>query len=435
MPEAGKKPISFHRPSTDAVEAAIRRNHWNAAGLVLQLAWKAGLGREEISALTWDQVDLEGSVLRLPDREVPLSEETVKALEYWKKRYGDASGHVAVSTRSKLPLSKPSMSVMTRRALDEVGQESVQLKDLRLDYIFRQIEANGLPYALQVSGVTLTTYKNSLSRVFLDAGIQIQKPTGKNDKQPASLSPSETNERLQSILRQDQDSPAGIALWLIYQMGLQIQEILQLTWDNVDFEAGTLLAHDEFLAMPPDIVHILHAEHDRRMPDDDPHVILTVCSRKPPAPERLGIMIHEVLIRGGLGDMTASDVYLRKLREADWSILKAWVDEHGYIMPADAEKLLGIRNSAAWLRLNSLTQMGYLSHIGRKYYSAEKAPSSDKLKEAIYQLIRQSGPISCKVAMEQLGVPQRQIGYILRNMVKSGELSSPSHGKYALPDP
>ena len=133
--------------------------------------------------------------------------------------------------------------------------------------------------------------------------------------------------------------------------------------------------------------------------------------------------------------MTASDVYLRKLREADWSILKAWVDEHGYIMPADAEKLLGIRNSAAWLRLNSLTQMGYLSHIGRKYYSAEKAPSSDKLKEAIYQLIRQSGPISCKVAMEQLGVPQRQIGYILRNMVKSGELSSPSHGKYALPDP
>ena len=43
-----------------------------AAGLILRLAWRQGLTREEISRLTWNDVDFSAHQLRLPDRTIPL---------------------------------------------------------------------------------------------------------------------------------------------------------------------------------------------------------------------------------------------------------------------------------------------------------------------------------------------------------------------------
>ena len=47
-----------------------------AAGLILRLAWRQGLTREEIQRLTWDDVSFPDHQLCLPDRAVPLDRET-----------------------------------------------------------------------------------------------------------------------------------------------------------------------------------------------------------------------------------------------------------------------------------------------------------------------------------------------------------------------
>ena len=56
-----------NRPDEGAMRRALTANGLNAAGAILRLAWQAGLQREEIEGLTWEQVDFLDQKLVLPE--------------------------------------------------------------------------------------------------------------------------------------------------------------------------------------------------------------------------------------------------------------------------------------------------------------------------------------------------------------------------------
>ena len=60
-----------NRPDEGAMERVLRKNSDNAAGVILRLAWQAGLLRDEIQRLTWAQIDFLDQRITLPDRAVP----------------------------------------------------------------------------------------------------------------------------------------------------------------------------------------------------------------------------------------------------------------------------------------------------------------------------------------------------------------------------
>ena len=64
---------TFKRPDPAAMERILTRFPYSPEGAILRLAWLEGLSREEIAALTWDQVQFEDNALTLPDRTVPLA--------------------------------------------------------------------------------------------------------------------------------------------------------------------------------------------------------------------------------------------------------------------------------------------------------------------------------------------------------------------------
>ena len=64
-----------NRPDAGAMERVLQKNSDNAAGVILRLAWQAGLMRDEIQRLTWAQIDFLDQQIVLPDRTVPISEE------------------------------------------------------------------------------------------------------------------------------------------------------------------------------------------------------------------------------------------------------------------------------------------------------------------------------------------------------------------------
>ena len=66
------------------MNALLRRCGESSAGIILRLAWQAGLNRPEMHALTWDQVDLDRGELHLPTHTVPLAAELLAAL---RQRY------------------------------------------------------------------------------------------------------------------------------------------------------------------------------------------------------------------------------------------------------------------------------------------------------------------------------------------------------------
>ena len=129
-----------NRPDGGAMERALRENPGNAAGTVLRLAWQAGLLRDEIQHLTWEQVDFLDGCLVLPDRKVPIGQELsdwLLALRDGRDRSQEA---VVLSDRDHKPLTPQSISRLARTALDKQGQTEVRLIDLRHDFILRQLQ-------------------------------------------------------------------------------------------------------------------------------------------------------------------------------------------------------------------------------------------------------------------------------------------------------
>lgn len=61
-----------NRPDEGAMERVLRKNSDNAAGVILRLAWQAGLLRDEIQRLTWAQIDFLDQRITLPDRRCPF---------------------------------------------------------------------------------------------------------------------------------------------------------------------------------------------------------------------------------------------------------------------------------------------------------------------------------------------------------------------------
>ena len=101
-----------NRPDPEAMGRILEQA--GPEGVVLRLAWQAGLTREEISALTWNQVSFLDNRLELPDRMVPL-EPDLRA-ELWRlyEAQGDLSPRVVLSSRGKTPLAPESISRLAR---------------------------------------------------------------------------------------------------------------------------------------------------------------------------------------------------------------------------------------------------------------------------------------------------------------------------------
>ena len=142
-----------NRPDEGAMEQALRENPGNAAGAVLRLAWQAGLLRDEIQHLTWEQVDFLDGCLVLPDRKVPIGRELLDWLQALRDGRDRSQEAVVLSDRDRKPLTPQSISRLARAALDKQGQTSVRLIDLRHDFILRQLQEHDWQYVSRITGV------------------------------------------------------------------------------------------------------------------------------------------------------------------------------------------------------------------------------------------------------------------------------------------
>ena len=206
---------AIRRPEPEAMERLLDACAGTAGGMILRLAWLQGLTREEISRLTWAQVDLPAAQLTLPDRAIPLHPEMTA---YLARQAGHASPYVVPSPRGGGPMPPESISRLARQALNSAGMQQVRLGDLRHDYILRQMEHHDWPYVVRVSGISVSTLQARYART-----PQPESPS----LNPGPPREAEIDEfRLWKVLQAEGSSPAGLALWLSWQMGLQARVIL-----------------------------------------------------------------------------------------------------------------------------------------------------------------------------------------------------------------
>lgn len=142
--------VTMRRPDARAMAQLLAEQTQTAAGLILRLAWRQGLTREEIQRLTWNDVDFSAHQLRLPDRTIPLETETEDCLRRQAERPDPPTPFVVVSDRRRQQMPPESISRLARKTLDRAGLGGISLMDLRHDFIIRHLESHDWPYVARV---------------------------------------------------------------------------------------------------------------------------------------------------------------------------------------------------------------------------------------------------------------------------------------------
>lgn len=410
-------------------EAALRRllerEQTGPEALVLRLAWLEGLTREEIAALTWEQVSFLDDRLELPDRMVPLEREVRSFL--WKLREAreareePGDPHVLLSARERKPMRLESISRIARLALDRGGLGDVRLLDLRYDWIIRCLDRMDWPEAARISGVEVAT-------------LQVRFSASAPARKAPKPSPAQVDEfKLWKLLQAERNTAAGLAMWLGWQLGLQAQEMIALTWEQVDVQEGALHLPDRDVPMTSAVRRILEEEHGRRSPEEDPHVLLTEQSRKPLDLPRLSRLTRAALIRGGLERVSLRDLRRDDGRdEEDERILQRAL-ERGFLSRGDVSELLGLSKTATYARLRRLTEHGKLVRVGGKYYLPGTVVPPEKHRQAILEYLAEAGFAYRQDIVDLLHIQPKQCTLVLHRMVEEGALVQVGQ-KYYLPE-
>ena len=361
---------TFKRPDPAAMERILTRFPYSPEGAILRLAWLEGLSREEIAALTWDQVQFEDNALTLPDRTVPLAPSAEDCLRERHRLYAQRDPHVIISDRYQRPMPPESVSRLARTALDTEGQK-VSLKDLRQDFVIRQLQTHDWTYAARVSGMAVSTLRGSFSQYF-------------QERQSAAPElPPDSEYLLWRIVQQEGSSVVGLALWMGWKLQMQPGEILNLTWSQVDLD-------------------------------------------------RLSTVIRTALIRGGLEQLSLGDLSRLSRRGSQRQTVLARLSAVGSLTREEVMDLLGVSKSAALKLLNQLRQDGAVVRIGGCYYPAGAVVLPEDQSAAVTAYLAAHGTAVRKELAELLNLPPAQCTALLRRMADRGELLLTGK-RYALP--
>ena len=412
------------RPDDAAMRRILERYSNSPEGMILRLAWLHGLGRKELNELTWDQVDFETGNLILPDRTVPIEESTAKCLADRYKNYSAVSPRVVIADRGKKPMTLENVSRLAKNALDSEGQ-NVALKDLRRDWILRQIEEKGWAYAARVSGMTVSSLRATFA-----AALR------KNKSQTAAIpqmSEDETEYTLWRIVQQEGSSAAGLAIWMCWKLGMQPGEIAALTWDQIDLQTGLIRFPDHDVDMGARTQRLLSDVRARQKDAPTDRVFIAPATGNPIDQSRLSVLCRTAMIRGALEGFSLRSLAAWAGNKQIEDVLLRGAEEQGYLVRDTAAALLHVTPRTAWEHLNRLSRNNRLTKVGVRYYPAGKAVAEADYLPILRAYLQKEGTAGRQALAEQLRIDPKQATHILKGMVDRGELVLAGK-RYRLPE-
>ena len=412
----------LNRPDPAAMERLLTRHPNSPEGAILRLAWLQGLSRVEITDLVWDQVDLDSKALLLPDRTVPLDPSTEACLRKRRTLYALRSDHVVVSDRGKRPMPPESISRLARQALNSEGQ-TAGLMDLRHDFVIRQIEERGWPYAARVSGMAVSTLRDAFSPYLRTARPQPPVPPADKD---------EREYLLWRIVQQEGSSPAGLALWMGWQLRMQPGEIAGLTWDQVDFARNLLRLPGGEVSMGSRLRRMLSETLARRKDPAEERVFTSPATGRPMERAQLTAAARTALLRGGLEGVSLRDLCAEGRRADHSRMLAEQAAAQGWLERGDVMRLLGVSRTAARQQLLRLREAGVLVRVGERYYPAGAVTPPEEQLAVIQTYLREHGSGRRQEFLRLLNVSPAQGTQILRRLTARGELILTGR-RYTLP--
>lgn len=397
-------------------------NPYELSTVVIHLAWRCGLSTGTIWTLKWQEIDFEKAFLRLSDRDVPIEQKTLRQLRIWKNVCdGYGCEHITVSLKTKKYIVIQSLSRIVRDALSGIGLASINIKDLRNDFIERALKQYDWEYAMKICGLTTSTYKTEYVRM----GSH-ERPIGPRVNEETS-----DMECLRQVLKKNKGSTAGLALWLVFDADLRIGETASLQWDQVDFAKRTVSTERGETILSEQLTEMLEKEKASRLPDEPAYVILSPKSRKPMDFARTSVTIKNLLMKSGL---STTDVKALKSAIAQEPLKHAVMDfvrKNGSVNGAKASEILGTTKASALSILKALSDEGKLAKTRKDgWHLSEEVVSVENWRNAVIELARKQGCVTRGEVAEMLHTGNYSARSLLRNMRQEGTLKQ-IHGKGA----
>lgn len=402
-----------NRPDEGAMERVLEKNFDNAAGVILRLAWQAGLLRDEIQHLSWAQIDFLDSRIVLPDRSVPLSVELERYLIALRDGRNRRSEIVVLSDRDKKPLTPQSISRLARTALDAEGQTAIRLIDLRHDFVLRQLEEHDWQYVSRITGI-----EAAAMNLHFAAHLKEKKVSTRIRREEESAQIDEF--ALWKLLQAERTTPAGVALWLTWQLGLQLEEIVALRWEQVVGE--TLHFSDRTIPLTSGVLGVL-TDLRAALPESE-YVLTAPRSGRPYDRTRLSRMVRAALIRGGMDDVSLRDLRLDcDIRVGGENEVVSYLRRRKSITRNEAAELLGVSRTTAYNRLKQMVKRGKLTQLGTRYYLRTSVVPPEEQETVILEYLDREGFAYRQDIARILKIEPGQCRPILQKMVAAGQIT------------
>jgi len=249
---------------------------------------------------------------------------------------------------------------------EEETLHDIKLAALRSDYIIRVLEKHGNMAAMQWAGIT----EDTLQEIYGD----YMQPGRYNVKREAYASTEIDEERLLKLLHNEGSSPVAITLWLVWELGIPTKEIVDITWDQVDFDRKQINLPDKTYTMTEPAFRVLKEAYDKRTPAavKQPYVVLKRRAKKQYTTQFLSKTLRIALVRAGLESLhmrsLLNDAKDRKYTEN----ICAYIREHGSIGQSQAAKVTGLSYDFTHVKLTKMKEKGILEKRESRYYLPEK---------------------------------------------------------------
>ena len=419
----------FLRPDEQALQRVFSSHKGTLVEIILRLAWMAGFSVIDMLSLTWENISFETGKITFEEREIPLDDALFQALEIrYKELFCQKNEHIMISDQTKQVLHRGVVSRLARTALNTEELKDITVTDLRDDFIIRQLRDHDVEYVAKICGIKRTT-------LFLAYPDHIKKEEKKVRRGTAIKQVEDVEDyeyKLWVLTQAENILTEGLTVWLVWQYGMSLDEVIGLTWEQIDLTNRVINLKGRKENLDTVLERKLRQLAEERREGDPSYVILTPRSRKQFRLERLSRVVGEILLEYGLGDVDIQKLRHMKENQRRKRLILEYTTDYYYITANEAATLLQTSLKSARAHLKKMQQDGELTLVGTRYYLAGTAVPSEKHSEEITKYIEGKGSAQRKEIATVLKIEERQCSRILTNLVREGVLGREGYKYYLL---